>query len=327
MHVTIVAPFYDEEAGASAFYEALAQEMDRLGLPYDMVFVDDGSGDRTPDILEAISRRDPLVTVMTLSRNFGHQAALTAGLSHAEGDVVVMMDSDLQHPPAVIGAMVAEHRKGADVVYAVRRQPRGLGLLKRATAEAYYGLLRRLTDVPVTHNAADFRLMSREALLALRSMREYHRYLRGMVPWLGFSSAYVTYDQPPRRAGRPSYTLRKSLRLAKDGLFSFSTVPLDLITGLGITLTVLAAAYLVYIFVVWASGRAAEGWASVLVALLMIGGIQLITLGVIAQYTGMIFEQVKGRPLYVVKAGRRQPSPQESDPDEAGGGHLPTTGA
>lgn len=318
MVLTIVAPFYNEEAGARAFYEALVHVVDQLDAPVEMVFVDDGSRDRTLELLNAIADDDPRVSVLSLSRNFGHQAALTAGLDHANGDMILMMDSDLQHPPAVIPQMLDAYENGASMVYGVRRTARNLGFFKRLTANAYYRLLRRMSNIEVMQGAADFRLMSRDALLALRRMREYHRYLRGMVPWLGFPSAVIYYDQPDRFAGDPVYTWRKSLRLAKDGLFSFTTIPLDLIAGLGVMCTVLALAYLAYILVVWAQGRAVEGWTSVIAVVLVIGGIQLISIGTLAQYTGMIFEQVKDRPLYVLKQQRLPQRAQEDESPHAG---------
>jgi len=302
--LTVVAPFYNEEAGLEAFYDKLIGQMEKLHVPCDFIFVDDGSQDRTLELLNQLADRDPRVTVLSLSRNFGHQAALTAGLDHAGGEAVVVMDSDLQHPPEIIPRLVAGYEEGADIVYAVRANAAGLGFFKRLSARLYYGTLRRLTNTPVIHGAADFRLMSRAAVLALRAMRETHRYLRGMVPWLGFPHAVVHYEQPERYAGSPVYTFWKSLRMARHGLLSFSTVPLDAVTLLGLGLAALGAVYFCYILAVKAQGEAVPGWASVIVVVLVLGGVQLISLGILAQYVAMIFEQTKQRPLYVVKHKR-----------------------
>ncbi len=324
--LSVVAPFYNEQDGAHAFYNALSTQLQQLQIRYDLVFVDDGSGDDTLRILNEIAAGDERVTVLALARNFGHQIALTAGLDHAEGALVVVMDSDLQHPPAVIPELLAAHEKGADIVYALRRDSDDLGAAKRLTADGFYWLLRRMSNITVLPGAADFRLMTREVVLALRQMRETHRYLRGMVPWLGFTYAVVPYDQPERFAGRPTYTWMKSLRLARDGLFSFSTIPLTLITWLGLALTALAGLYLVYILLVALFGDPVPGWTSVIVVLLVVGGVQLTSLGVLAQYVGMIFEQVKGRPLYVLK---QHPRPMKQDIAAAniniGEGHDPST--
>ena len=299
--LTIVAPFYNEEAGAQAFYEALVSEFANDNFNIDMVFVDDGSRDNTLNILNTIALSDKRVTILSLARNFGHQVALTAGLDYAYGDVVITMDSDLQHPPAIIREMLTQYQSGYDVVYAVRADYQNLSSFKRQTAKIYYSLLKRVANVEVIPGAADFRLMSYNAVTALRSMREYHRYLRGMVPWIGFRTTQITFNQPERFAGKPTYSWRKSLRLARDGLFSFSTIPLELITWLGISLVALSVLYLIYILLVFISGVAALGWTSVIVVLLALSGTQLIALGVIAQYIGMIFEQVKERPLYILK--------------------------
>lgn len=302
-HLTIVAPFFNEEQGVEAFYTALTAVLDRLPLDYDVVLVDDGSQDQTLDLLNTLADRDGRVTVLSLARNFGHQAALTAGLDVAMGDVVITMDSDLQHPPSLIPQLIEAYQEGADIVYAARRQSQELPFLKRVTSGAYYRLMR-LARIEMVPNAADFRLMSQEVVNILRSMRETHRSLRGIIPWLGFHSTVVTYDQPNRFAGTPTYTWRKSLRLARHGLFSFTTLPLELITLMGVVLTFFSFVYLVYIIIVSILGKTVTGWTSLITVMLVIGGVQLTSIGIIAQYIGMIFEQVKARPLYTLKQSR-----------------------
>ncbi len=302
--MTVVAPFFNEAAGLEVFYARLVEQLDGLGLAYELIFVDDGSEDRTLELLHQLAENDSRLTVLALTRNFGHQAALTAGLDLAAGEAVVVMDSDLQHPPEVIGSLVTEYEAGADIVYAVRRNAR-LGLFKRLFSRIHYALMEHVSSVKMERDAADFRLMSAVAVAALRKMRETHRYLRGMVGWLGFPPSVVHYEQPTRHAGKPSYTWRKSLRMARHGIFSFSTIPLELVTWLGVGLTALGGVYLAYILIVTFRGETVAGWASVMVGVLVIGGVQLLSLGILAQYLGMLFEQSKGRPLYVVKQERR----------------------
>ncbi|MCU0464400.1 MAG: glycosyltransferase family 2 protein [Anaerolineae bacterium] len=303
-HLTVVSPFFNEALGARAFYEALVRTLANQSYTFDMVFVDDGSSDETLTILNAIADQDSRVTILALSRNFGHQIALTAGIDYAFGDVVVTMDSDLQHPPAVILEMIERYEAGFDIVYAVRQSNENVGYLKAKASDTYYWLLKNLSNTTVVRGAADFRLTSQMVVRSLRRMREFHRYLRGMIPWAGFHSTEISFKQQDRLHGKPSYTWRKSFRLARHGLFSFSTIPLELISWLGIGMTVMALVYLVYILIVAATVRTVEGWASTIIVALVIGGVQLISLGIIAQYIGMIFEEVKGRPLYFLKQER-----------------------
>lgn len=302
----IVAPFYNEQAGARAFYDALCTVLEPLAIDLSFVFVDDGSQDRTLDILNEIAAEDDRVTVLSLARNFGHQIALTAGLDHASADVIITMDSDLQHPPDTIPLMLDEYRQEADVVYGVRRTDAHRGFAKRAAAGTFYKLLSRISRIDVIYGATDFRLMSRTALRTLRQMRELHRYLRGMVPWMGFPYAVVPFDQSQRHTGDSHYSWRQLARLASSGLFSFSTIPLDIITWLGVTITVLSGIYLLYVLatVLFASiHNTLPGWASTIAIVLIVSGVQLISIGILAQYIGMIFQEVKGRPLYTLKQG------------------------
>jgi dolichol-phosphate mannosyltransferase len=304
--IAIVVPFYNEAAGARFFYERLREQMDFLGRPYTLVFVDDGSRDDTLRILNGVADQDPRVSVLSLARNWGHQAALTAGLDHVDplADAVVTMDGDLQHPPETIAAMITQYELGADVVHAVRVNHQGAGRLKRQTSRWFNKLMTWSTQVDSVEGAADFRLMSREALDVLKEMREVHRYLRGMVPWLGFTPAVVQYAQAPRRAGSPAYTWRRSMRLAHHGLFSFTTLPLNLITWLGFFFAIAAAAYLVYVAVVAFYGRTVAGWSSVIGVMLIVSAFQFLAMSILAQYLGMVFEEAKRRPLYVLKQVR-----------------------
>jgi dolichol-phosphate mannosyltransferase len=240
--------------------------------------------------------------VVELSRNFGHQMALTAALDHARGDVIVCMDGDGQHPPALIADMLAQLATGYDLVLSRRRGQQGW--LKRTTSDAFYRVMNTLSRTKIVPGAADFRLMTRPVVDALGQTREYHRFLRGLVQWVGFRWTIVEFDPPPRLAGESKFTLAKMLRFAGDAVFSFSLVPLRLSVFLGLFLVLLAAAELSWTFYMIFSGRAGElvpGWTTLIFSVLGIGGVQLITMGIIGQYVGMIFEQVKNRPLYVLR--------------------------
>lgn len=310
--LTVVAPFFNEQAGAVAFHQAVAAELSKLPVQASFVFVDDGSDDNTLVVLNTIADRAPNVTVIALSRNWGHQVALTAGLDYADGDVVVVMDSDLQHPPAAIAEMLREFENGADVVYGVRREATQAGFAKRLMSRWFYRLLRQSTRVRVVEDAADFRLMARPVVRALRQMREVHRYLRGMVPWLGFKDATVYYDEAPRVAGSASYTFAKSLRLAQHALFSFSRLPLNLISLAGVCSTVLAVVYLAWVAFVSLTGRALPGWSSVIAVVLIVSSVQFLSIAILAQYLGMVFEQTKGRPIYALKQERLAGRPADA---------------
>lgn len=299
-----MAPFFNEQDGAAEFHRRVSGELGALPVELNFVFVDDGSTDRTLRVLNDVADRDPRVTVIGLSRNWGHQIALSAGIDYAFGEAVIVMDSDLQHPPEAIAAMVAEYEKGADVVYGVRRHQPRAGFLKRLASRWFYRLLRGSTSVRVVGDAADFRLMSQPVVAMLRHMREVHRYLRGMVPWLGFSDAIVYYDEAPRVSGDASYTWRKSLRLAKYALFSFSRLPLDAISLAGVVFSALALLYLVYVVIIALSGHAVAGWSSVIAVVLIVSAVQFLSVSILAQYLGMVFEQTKARPLYVLKLER-----------------------
>lgn len=302
MQISIVAPFYNEESSIADFYTELTRVLTSLGKSYELIFVDDGSQDGTLTKLQELAARDENLTVLGLSRNFGHQSALTAGLDVAEGDAVIVMDSDLQHPPAVIPEMLKLFAAGADIVYTIRADDRGEGFLKRITSRVFYSIFKRFANIEVIPGSADFRLMRREVVDTLKGMRERHRYLRGMIPWTGWASAVLPYQQPQRKSGKSKYTFRKSLRLARHGLFSFSTIPLEIITWTGLFLSILGGIYLLYILIVSLMGKVVEGWTSTISTILILGGIQVLSLGVVAQYIGMIFEEVKGRPLYIIKS-------------------------
>jgi dolichol-phosphate mannosyltransferase len=301
--LTVVAPCFNEAAGIDTFYRQVRDVLDGMPrLSGRIVFVDDGSTDATLEKLNAIAARDPAVEVYSLSRNFGHQVALSAGLDVARGDAVVMMDSDLQHPPSLIPELVRRWQSGFDVVSAVRNTTSGASLLKRATAAAFYWLINRLSDVEIVPGAADFCLLSRRAQEALVAMPEHHRFLRGMVSWIGFPRARVPFDAPERTAGTSKYTLLKMMGFAIDALLSFSAAPMRVASRMGTLLVLPGLAYLVYVvYRYFMVGDTVPGWGSTVSVLLIVGGTQLVFIGLIGEYLSRIFEETKHRPLYVLK--------------------------
>ncbi|MEA2132621.1 MAG: polyisoprenyl-phosphate glycosyltransferase [Solirubrobacteraceae bacterium] len=306
--LSVVAPMLDEEGLAAEFCGRVATSLG--DLPYELVIVDDGSSDATPTILDDLARRDPRIRVLHLSRPFGHQMAITAGLDHARGDAVVMIDGDLQDPPELIPELVESWRQGADIVVAKRRSRSGETRFKLATARWFYSIMGRLAQVDLEPGAGDFRLIDRAALDALLRLRERSRFLRGMTSWVGFSHAIVEYDRDARAAGETKYPLGKMLRFALDGLTSFSNFPLQLAALAGFACAALAMLGLPLTIVARYSGIYSRGVPSLLFAVLLIGGIQLLALGMLGEYLGRIYDEVKQRPLYVV-ARSQNLDPQE----------------
>jgi polyisoprenyl-phosphate glycosyltransferase len=271
---------------------------------YEIVLVNDGSSDGTADAIRREMKRHRNVVLVNLSRNFGHQLAATAGIELAAGDAVVLMDGDLQDPPELIGAFIAKWRAGYDVVYAVRRTRKGESAFKVWTAQLFYRIIKRLTNVAIPVDTGDFRLMSRRVVEALRRSPERHRFLRGMVSWVGFNQIGVEYDRDERYSGTTKYPLPKMIRFAIDGITSFSDIPLRFASYFGFVVSALAFIYAL-IVVVAKLFRAnppayTPGWASTIVAVVFLGGVQLISLGILGEYLGRIYDQVKGRPLYLV---------------------------
>jgi polyisoprenyl-phosphate glycosyltransferase len=298
--LSVVAPIYNEEATIAEFYSRVCSALE--GLPFELVLVDDGSSDNSPEQLQRMASHDPRVRVVYLSRNFGHQTALTAGLDHAAGDAVVMLDADLQDPPEVIVEMLEHWRAGCDVVYAVREQRPGESRFKLATAKWFYTLFDKLAQVELQHNSGDFRLLDRAALNALLSMRERNRFLRGMTVWVGYRQAAVPYHRDARYAGETKYTLSKMLRFSLDAISSFSHRPLQLATLLGFIISTLAFIAIPVVIVLRILGSYLPGFGSITIAVLLLGGIQLIAIGIIGEYVGRIYDEVKGRPLYLVRS-------------------------
>jgi polyisoprenyl-phosphate glycosyltransferase len=296
--LSVVAPMLDEREVAREFHRRIGAAL--AGIPYELIVVDDGSTDGTSELLDELAAEDPRLRVVHLSRTFGHQPALTAGLDRARGDAAVMMDADLQDPPEVIPEMIARWREGIDVVYAVREQRLGETLFKRVTARGFYKTFRRLTGLDLAVESGDFRLMDRRALDALLAMPERNRFLRGMTVWIGFSQTAVPFVRQERHAGETKYPLRKMLRFSFDAITSFSSRPLQWATFLGFFFSVVAFLAIPLTVVARYANIFERGVPTTIIVVLLLGGIQLITLGIIGEYVGRIYDEVKHRPLYVV---------------------------
>ena len=297
--VSVVVPVFNEREVLGELHRRLEAAL--TGVEFELVLVDDGSQDGTAEVLEALAKSDPRVRVIALSRNFGHQAAITAGLDHARGDVIVMLDADLQDPPELIPTMLEHWRQGSDVVYAVRTDRRGETRAKLVTARWFYRLFSRLAQIDLTQNAGDFRLLDRRALEALNSMRERSRFLRGMTVWVGFTQTAVPYERAARAAGQTKYTPRRMFRFSLDAISSFSHVPLQVATALGFAVSAIAFLGIPVAIGLKLAGEYVSGITTVLLAVLLLGGIQLITVGIIGEYLGRVYDEVKRRPLYVVR--------------------------
>jgi dolichol-phosphate mannosyltransferase len=316
--LSVVVPLHDEEDTVRELCRRIDAAL--TGVPFELILVDDASTDATPQLVDALADADERLRVLHLSRNFGHQAALTAGLEHARGDAVAMLDGDLQDPPELLPKMVAHWRSGSDVVSAVRTYRAGESRFKLTTARWFYRLFAKLSDLDLTQDAGDFRLLDRRALDALLSMRERNRFLRGMSAWIGYTQTAVPYERDARHAGETKFTLRKMLRFSLDAITSFSLRPLQLATVLGFLLSLVALLTIPLVIGLRLAGETIPGFATVLCVVLLLGGIQLITIGIIGEYVGRIYDEVKGRPLYLVSSSRnlgpgagRRLEPEELD--------------
>ena len=302
---SIVVPVYNEEESIAELVKRLRVIMDSLDGPAEAVLVDDGSKDSSYRLMADAHDVDPRFKVIQLSRNFGHQLAITAGMDNASGQAVVVMDADLQDPPEVILEMAAKWQEGYEVVYAVRQHRAGETRFKTATASAFYSLLSRVASVEQTVDAGDFRLVDRKALDAFLSMREHNRYVRGMFAWIGFRQAAVPYDRDVRHAGTSKYPLHKMIRFAADALLGFSTAPLRFALVGGFTIAVLAVCYgLVAISLKLAGLPLVPGYASLLVTVAFLSGVQLMVMGMVGQYVARVYDETRGRPLYLVREAR-----------------------
>jgi len=297
---SIVAPVFNEEETLPHFYERMIAVMEKIGEPFELVLVNDGSRDGSFNLMRSLHERDQRVRVVNFSRNFGHQIAISAGLDYAQGQAVVIIDSDLQDPPEVIPELIARWKAGAEVVYAQRETRSGETKFKLITAAAFYRLIGRITSVDIPRNVGDFRLMDSRVVDALVSMREHHRFMRGLSAWVGFRQEAVLYNRHERYAGTTKYPLAKMIRFSMDAITSFSHFPLQLATTLGFVLAGISLLGIVVAAILRLFTGAIVGQASTLIIVLFMGGIQLIFLGIIGEYLGRIYDEVRARPLYIV---------------------------
>jgi polyisoprenyl-phosphate glycosyltransferase len=312
--LSVVLPVFNEEAVIGELGARLDDFLRQLDADWEVVFVDDGSRDRSFDLLKQLCAGQPRYRLVSFSRNFGHQLAITAGIDYARGACVVVMDADLQDPPDAIALMIEKWRAGFDIVHAVRSRREREGIFKRASAFLFYRLLKRMVGFPVPLDAGDFRLMSRRVVLTLRALREANPFVRGMVAWVGFQQTTIEYSRKPRFAGETHYPLRKMVRFALDGITSFSAVPLRAAIWLGLAAGVagiLVAAWAVYERLV--NSRVVPGWATIMIAVSLASSVQLVMIGVLGEYVGRIYEELKRRPLYIV-AEEVNASRDEDDP-------------
>jgi len=298
--LSVVIPIYNEQETIDALVERLSAALDSIGEPWEVVFVDDGSRDRSRAMLRAHHERDARLKCVLLSRNFGHQIAITCGIDFASGDGVIVMDGDLQDPPEVLPDLVKRWREGYEVVYAVRQQ-RKENVLKRAAYRSFYWLLSKVSYLDIPLDSGDFSLMDRRVVDLLKAMPERNRFVRGLRTWVGFRQTGFEYARSARYAGESKYSFGKLMRLAFDGLVSYSFVPLRMVSNVGMIVSLSALAYMVYLLIARLLGDTTiQGWVSTVVIVLFLGGIQLLSLGIIGEYVGRIFDEVKQRPQYVV---------------------------
>jgi len=303
MKVSIVTPCYNESEVIERYYQEVKSVLDGLsGWDYEIIFVDDGSTDGTSDKLKGVAGADGKVCVVTLSRNFGHQIALSAGIDRAGGDVLIMMDSDLQHRPELISEMIGKWQQGYDIVSAVRQKTEAVSWWKSFTSKSFYYVFNKLSDTYLEPGAADFCLLSRRVYSQLRGMKEQHRFLRGLISWMGFERCFIPYHAPQRAGGKSKYSGAKMLSLAIEATLSFSSLPLRLATRIGLFVTLGGFGYMLWILEQYFVQKNQDvGWPSLICSVLILGGFQLMFTGLIGQYLARVFEQVKGRPLYIVK--------------------------
>lgn len=300
--LSIVVPMYYEEGVAEECYKRLTKVMTDNNYNYELIFVNDGSKDKTPDILKRIALNDNNVKVINFSRNFGHQAAVTAGVEASAGNGVVIIDADLQDPPELIPDMVALWKQDYDVVYAKRQKRQGETWFKLITAKYFYKFLNSMSDIDIPNDTGDFRLMDRKVADAFLSLPEKNRFIRGMVSWLGFKQIAIEYIRNERFAGETKYPLKKMIKFAKDGIIGFSTKPLKIITSLGLFSVLLSFIVLVYSLIAKFFGSNVErGWTSIMVAITFFGGVQMLSLGIVGEYIARIYDEAKNRPLYLIR--------------------------
>ncbi len=299
---SIVAPVFNESATLPEFYRRISATMEALGEPWELVVIDDGSRDNSAEIMRDLARKDPHIRPVIFARNFGHQLAVTAGLDYSRGQAVVIIDSDLQDPPEVIPDLIAKWREGFEVVYAVRTEREGETWFKLFTASLFYRLIYRITEVDIPRDTGDFRLLDRKVVNVLNQMRERHRFLRGMSVWVGFRQTGVDYKRRARFAGETKYPLKKMIKFASDAITGFSYLPLQIATYIGFISAIISILAIPFVIIMRLTvSHGFLGQATTLISVLFLGGVQLICLGILGEYLGRLYDEAKGRPLYIVR--------------------------
>ncbi|MDR2437884.1 MAG: glycosyltransferase family 2 protein [Planctomycetaceae bacterium] len=302
IEISVVAPAFNETENVSIFTESVSAELSKITDSWEIIFVDDGSSDNSLEVLRILHAQDNRIKIIRFSRNFGHQIAISAGLQYAAGNAVIVMDTDLQHPPELIPQMIEYWRKGYHVVYTIRKYNKETGWLKRKSSEWFYSFCNLVSDVKFIDGAADFRLLDRKVVDQFNAMPEQSRFVRGMIRWLGFRETYLKYTANPRRHGVSKYSFKKMLAFAIDGITSFSISPLRWIIYFGFSVAVMSLLYAGYVlFEIIATGNNTPGWPALIIAILFLGGIQLISIGIVGEYIGRIYMETKKRPLFVVQ--------------------------
>ncbi|MDR1140317.1 MAG: glycosyltransferase family 2 protein [Planctomycetaceae bacterium] len=302
VEISVVAPAFNEEENVSIFAEAVSVELEKITDSWEIIFVDDGSSDNSFKVLQNLHAKDERIKVIRFTRNFGHQVAITAGLQHANGKAVIVMDADLQHPPELIPQMVERWREGYQIVYTIRTYNKETGWFKRKSSALFYSLCNFISDVKLIHGAADFQLLDRKVVDQLNNMPEQSRFVRGMIRWLGFRDICLDYTAGQRRHGVSKYSFKKMFTFAADGITSFSVLPLRWIVYLGISVALMSLLYAGYISLeVLLTGSNTPGWPTLIIAILFLGGVQIMSIGVVGEYVGRIYTETKKRPLFVIQ--------------------------
>ena len=299
--LSIILPLYNEAGNIHAVYTSLIKELEEVTGDYEILFVDDGSTDSSCELIREIAENDERVLGITLSRNFGHQIAIVAGLEHTQGKFVVMMDADMQHPASVIKELYAKAREGYDIVNTIRDKEENMRVLKSITSKLFYKVSNRISRVHIHSASSDFRLMNRKTVNAFLKIKEKDRFTRGLVSWLGYKQTFVSFNSPQRYSGKTKYSYRKMFRFAASGIFSFSSIPLRISFLLGAITCFLGMIYTVFITVQYFMGNTVPGWSSLMIVILFLGGVQLLSIGLIGEYLARVFNEVKDRPLYYVR--------------------------
>ncbi len=299
---SVIIPIYNEELNIPNLLMRLRPVVEKTGMSYELVFINDGSRDKSLQLIKALAQADSHVRYIDFSRNFGHQVAVTAGIDMCKGNIIAIIDADLQDPPELIEEMISLIKQGNEVVYAKRRSRKDKNILKKAAYKTFYRLLARISNVDVPLDTGDFRVMTRKVAEVLKNMPEQHKFLRGQIAWLGFKQTFVEYDRDVRAAGEPGYTYKKLFKLAFDGITGFSNVPLRIATIMGFVVSGVSLALIIYALVSYFffSSEMPKGWASLMIAISFIGGVQLICIGIIGEYISRLQTDIRNRPLYIV---------------------------